>query len=72
MVRILTCSISSMIYNMFDVFISEGNNNSFQYIDKILGYSSSPLEWFLLKRKLLGPCWLKVKNPRTLSSSVSW
>ena len=41
-------------------------------IERIFGAGSSCLELFLLKRKLMGPCWITVKNPRTISESVSW
>lgn len=43
-----------------------------QFIERIFGCGSSPLEWFLLKRKILGPCWLKVRNPRIIPDSISW
>lgn len=43
-----------------------------KHIERIFGSGSSCLELFLLKRKLMGPCWISVKNPRTISESVSW
>jgi DNA polymerase alpha subunit A len=43
------------------------------HIERILGTGSTPLEWFLLKRQLLGPCWLTIKHPRTIpDQSISW
>ena len=46
--------------------------NGGKYIQRIFGATSSPLELFLLKRKLMGPCWITIKNPKMLSDSVSW
>ena len=46
--------------------------NKGQSIQRIFGASSSPLELFLLKRKLMGPCWITIRNPKMLSDSVSW
>lgn len=43
-----------------------------QSYENIFGYSSSALELFMLKRKLMGPCWIKVKNPRVNGESTSW
>jgi DNA polymerase alpha subunit A len=47
-------------------------NKGGETFEKIFGYSCSPLELFLLKRKILGPCWLKIKNPRLNPEVVSW
>lgn len=44
----------------------------FGSIERIFGASSSVLEYFLLKRKLIGPGWITIRNPRVLPSSVSW
>lgn len=40
--------------------------------ERIFGATSSPLELFLLKRKLMGPCWIKIKNPKLSSDQMSW
>ena len=40
--------------------------------DKIFGGNSSPLENFIMEQKLMGPCWVTIKDPRSMSSSVSW
>ena len=32
-------------------------------IEKILGAGSTPLEQFLIKRKLMGPCWVRIDAP---------
>jgi DNA polymerase alpha subunit A len=39
---------------------------------KIFGASSSGLELFLLKRKLKGPSWITITNPRMVPNKVSW
>lgn len=41
-------------------------------IERIFGASISALEWFLLKRKLMGPSWILIRRPKVLSDSVSW
>ena len=41
-------------------------------IEKILGAGSTPLEQFLVKRKLMGPCWVKIEKPVSRDSKVSW
>ena len=41
-------------------------------IERIFGASSSALELFLLKRKLMGPSWVLIKNPMVMTDSVSW
>ena len=43
-----------------------------KHIERIFGAGSSCLELFLLKRKLMGPCWITVCKPRTINDSVSW
>ena len=43
-----------------------------KHIERIFGAGSSCLELFLLKRKLMGPCWITVSKPRTINESVSW
>jgi DNA polymerase alpha subunit A len=43
-----------------------------KHIERIFGAGSSCLELFLLKRKLMGPCWITIKNPRTIAESISW
>ena len=43
-----------------------------KHIERIFGAGSSCLELFLLKRKLMGPCWITISKPRTINESVSW
>ena len=40
--------------------------------ERIFGAGSSALELFLLKRKLMGPCWITVRKPKVISNPVSW
>jgi DNA polymerase alpha subunit A len=41
-------------------------------IERIFGASIGALEWFLLKRKLMGPSWILIRRPKVLPDSVSW
>jgi len=46
--------------------------NGREYVAKILNGKASTLETFLLKRKLMGPCWLRIQNPNPSERNVSW
>jgi DNA polymerase alpha subunit A len=46
--------------------------NGGKFYQRIFGTSGNALELFLLKRKLMGPCWIVIKNPRQMTSSLSW
>jgi DNA polymerase alpha subunit A len=46
--------------------------NSTPSIEKIFGGNINALEWFLLKRKIMGPGWLLIRKPQILPTSVSW
>lgn len=39
---------------------------------KILNAGATALETFILKRKLMGPCWVRVYDPMPTCSNVSW
>ncbi|KAH9933419.1 ribonuclease H-like domain-containing protein [Fomitopsis serialis] len=41
-------------------------------IAKIMGTSTSAFELLVLKRKIMGPCWLQVKKPQLDHKGVSW
>jgi DNA polymerase alpha subunit A len=44
-----------------------------EYIHKIMNGNASILETFILKRKLMGPCWLRIKTPHASARGVmSW
>ena len=43
-----------------------------EHVAKILNGKASTLETFLLKRKLMGPCWLRIQKPRPSERNVSW
>jgi DNA polymerase alpha subunit A len=38
---------------------------------KILNYSASTVETFLIKRQLRGPCWIRLRNPTLNQGSIS-
>ncbi|KXS22075.1 hypothetical protein M427DRAFT_163586 [Gonapodya prolifera JEL478] len=38
----------------------------------VFGTGTSAMELFLLKRKVMGPCWLEIKEPQFSSKSISW
>jgi len=40
--------------------------------ERIFGAGSSALELFLLKRKLMGPCWITIRKPKLNPSVISW
>jgi len=46
--------------------------NGGQYFERILGAGSSLIENFIVKRKLMGPCWLRVNKPAAGGAFVSW
>ncbi|KAI0793848.1 DNA polymerase alpha catalytic subunit [Fomes fomentarius] len=39
---------------------------------RIFGTNTSAFEQLVLKRKIMGPCWLQVKNPEIDNKGVSW
>ena len=39
---------------------------------RVLGTSQSCLELFLLKRDLMGPCWVNIKGAEAVSTQLSW
>ncbi|KAG9309455.1 hypothetical protein JVU11DRAFT_10424 [Chiua virens] len=41
-------------------------------IFKIFGTNTSIFELFALKRKIMGPCWLTIKNPVVEHEGISW
>ena len=42
------------------------------YFSKIFGAQTSSLELLLLKRRVMGPCWLKLDAPAPALSNTSW
>ncbi|KAI9145154.1 DNA polymerase family B-domain-containing protein [Paraphysoderma sedebokerense] len=38
----------------------------------VFGANTNALELFILKRKLMGPCWLQIKNAAISKQNVSW
>jgi DNA polymerase alpha subunit A len=43
-----------------------------QTYERIFGAGSSALELFLLKRRLMGPCWITIRKPTQVTNAVSW
>ena len=43
-----------------------------KHYERIFGGPNSVLELFMLKRKLKGPCWLKIAKPRLMPEKLSW
>ncbi|CAB9498953.1 DNA polymerase alpha catalytic subunit (Fragment) [Seminavis robusta] len=43
-----------------------------EHFQKILGGGASVLETFIVKRELLGPCWIRIKQPVATRAPVSW
>ncbi|KIO25836.1 hypothetical protein M407DRAFT_24793, partial [Tulasnella calospora MUT 4182] len=41
-------------------------------IERIYGTKTSAFELFVLKRKIMGPCWLNIQNPTISTKGVSW
>ncbi|KAJ4470185.1 DNA polymerase family B-domain-containing protein [Lentinula aciculospora] len=41
-------------------------------IAKIFGTNTSAFELLVLKRKIMGPCWIQIKNPRIDNAGISW
>jgi DNA polymerase alpha subunit A len=39
---------------------------------KILGAGASLVENFIVKRQLMGPCWVRIQNPQPTHGSLSW
>lgn len=50
-----------------DVCVSGGKT-----FEKILGSGASNLENFLIKRRLMGPGWVRIYNPKTPMGNASW
>jgi DNA polymerase Pol2 len=46
--------------------------NGGEYVQKILNAKASVLESFILKRKLMGPCWIRIRDPQASKRVVSW
>ena len=43
-----------------------------KYIQRVLGAGASTLENFIVKRKLMGPCWIRIRNPVASGAVASW
>jgi len=62
-----------VIYNAkYPVPPSEVCTAGGQYIQRILGAGASTLENFIIKRKLMGPCWIRIRNPVACNVFTTW
>lgn len=43
-----------------------------KHFQRIFGAGATVLESFIIKRRLMGPCWVRVKNPSPSNLSLSW
>jgi DNA polymerase Pol2 len=50
-----------------DICMSGGTSYS-----KILGAGASLIENFIIKRKLMGPCWVRIQQPQAVTGALSW
>ncbi|KAF9525116.1 hypothetical protein CPB83DRAFT_860041 [Crepidotus variabilis] len=48
------------------------NNACSENISRVLGTNTSAFELFVLKRKIMGPCWIQIKNPQIDHKGISW
>ncbi|KAG0194902.1 DNA-directed DNA polymerase alpha catalytic subunit pol1 [Apophysomyces sp. BC1034] len=39
---------------------------------RIFGTNTGPLEHFLVKRHIMGPCWLEIQNPKFSNTNETW
>lgn len=53
-------------------FSTPNSKNRYSTIAHIFGLNTSPIETFILERKIKGPCWLEVKNFKVIESPSSW
>ncbi|KDQ50145.1 hypothetical protein JAAARDRAFT_74363 [Jaapia argillacea MUCL 33604] len=47
-------------------------NVSSPNFSRVFGTNTSAFELLVLKRKIMGPCWLQIKKPRIENKGVSW
>jgi len=46
--------------------------NGGQHFARILGAGASATENFIVKRKLMGPCWVRIRRPVSSKAPISW
>jgi DNA polymerase alpha subunit A len=46
-------------------------NSESPNIGRIFGTNTNAFELLVLKRKIMGPCWLQIKNPQIENKGVS-
>ena len=57
-----------MLYNAEPHLPENLTGSTFSHI---FGSNTGPLEHFLVKRDIMGPCWLKIENAKLSGSNVS-
>eukprot|EP01036_Dinobryon_divergens_P035626 gene35626-46208_t len=67
-----TLDYMKVVYSAKHGVPSQAQRQGGKTYEKIFGASSSCIELFLLKRKLMGPCWIRVKNPKCSAEVTSW
>ncbi|KAL7018678.1 hypothetical protein ACKWTF_010860 [Chironomus riparius] len=53
-------------------FPTPNQKNKCSTIAHIFGTNTSPIETFILERKIKGPCWLEIKNFKVIDAPSSW
>ncbi|KAJ3350429.1 DNA-directed DNA polymerase alpha catalytic subunit pol1 [Entophlyctis luteolus] len=48
---------------------SDSSGSTFSHI---FGTNTTALENFIIKRKLMGPCWIEIQNPKLSQKNISW
>lgn len=67
------CLISYLHINIFQAIYGEVSKNlSGKTFSRIFGTTTNFLEVLLLEKKLKGPCWLEIKNPKAITNPLSW
>lgn len=61
-----------VVYSATHGVPSAAQCNGGKTYERIFGAGSSALELFLLKRKLMGPCWITIRKPKLNPNVVSW
>jgi DNA polymerase alpha subunit A len=61
--------VYSAKYKSPDQYTCDKGGSTFK---RIFGGSTTAIENFLLKRDLMGPCWLQIRNVKAAAAPVSW
>ncbi|KAJ6485791.1 hypothetical protein C8R45DRAFT_829069 [Mycena sanguinolenta] len=61
-----------VVYGFNEPQLPITNANPTTNIARIFGTNTSAFELLVLKRKIMGPCWLTIKNPKIENKNFSW